>query len=270
MIIAIKSFAGRAFMYNSQPMKNWTLILIALLFCSVNINAEEEIHSTVWDPIVTTSDGHQLRCTYHQPQIDEINVDANAVILVHMLGGKKTDWNKLPEKLSKKGFAVLVLELRGHSDTLAKADNWTSYEKKDFNKMTKDIIAGKEWLKKRKKVHIKKVACVGAQLGANLCLLAMKEDKELLASYCLSPGESYREVKVDYKLEGIKDRPLMLVTTEEDTYGAPCLAEFKKQASVKTELLKFEKGHKKAVGTGILTSREGTEEKIVDWLGKNF
>jgi len=248
-------------------MKIWTFIIFTLILVSGG-QAEETLPKK-WDPIIRTHDGHDLRCTYYQPATDTINIDAKAVILVHMLGGDKEDWNTLPEKLSKEGLAVLVLELRGHSKPINKRDHWKYYEKKEFASMVHDITAAKEWLKKRKKVHIEKFALCGARFGANLCLNAMKDDDELLAAYCLSPANSYRQLAVDYSLEGIKDRPLKLVCSSADLISAPSLEQFKKEADVETEILKSTHATQNQ-GTELLRSHDDLEGKIVDWLKANF
>lgn len=251
-------------------MKKLPLLLLGLLFVAIAGQASET-KAKVWDPAITTTDGHKLRCTYHQPRTDKLNVDARGVILVHMLGGKKTDWNLLPKKLSKAGFAVLVLELRGHNDRLPEEDSWKQYEKKQFAEMYHDILAAKKWLLERKKVHVKKVAVCGARFGANLALTAMKHDNDLLAGYCLSAGESYRQLKVDYSLDDIKDRPVKLVTSEEDIYGSICLEKFKKQAGSDIETQLLEKNDSdKDIGTELLLSRKDLEDEIVSWLKEKY
>jgi esterase/lipase len=267
VIIPISSFATRAFMYN-KPMKKYLLLLLVFAFLASGGQADET-QSKTWDPLIETSDGFKLRCTFYQPHKEALNIDSKAVILVHMLGGKKTDWNNLPKKLSKAGFSVLILELRGHSHRVANHLSWKNYEKKQYENMVNDIKAGKKWLKNRRTVHVDKIALCGARFGSVLSLLAMKEDKELLAALCLSAGESYRGLKVDYALNGRNGRPVKLITAEEDIYASECLKKFKEEGKVETELLS-KNDSRKDIGTDLLQSRKGLEDEIVTWFKKNF
>lgn len=69
-----------------------------------------------------TDDKVQIVGTYYAPQTTTLppSANANAVILLHMLGHNRSDWNDFASTLSNKtnGYAVLSIDLRGHGDSI--------------------------------------------------------------------------------------------------------------------------------------------------------
>ena len=195
-------------------------------------------------------------------------MDARAVILVHDFGGRPEDWGDLPAALSAEGLAVLVLELRGHGDTPEGQDHWTRFEKAEVAAMSADIEAGRVWLQQQKKVHVRKVAVVAARVSSVLALRAMKEDKDLLAAYLLSPGLSYRGVEIDAALEGLAPRPLFMTAAAEDKTSCEAMKAFE-AAGAKTKVLEAD-GGTDDFGTALLASRPALGGEIIAWLKDNF
>ena len=56
------------------------------------------------------SDGTQLSATLY----DSSNHPAPAVVLVHMLGRSRDDWDNVATRLADAGLVVLAIDLRGH------------------------------------------------------------------------------------------------------------------------------------------------------------
>ena len=224
--------------------------------------------SKTFDAAVTTPDGKTLRCLFLEPAGDAPVKDSRGVILVHDFGGRPADWGGIPGKLADEGFAVLVMELRGHGDDARGKDHWSRFEKKDISAMTPDVASCREWLQKQQMVHVRKVAVVAARLGAVLALRAMKDDKDLLAAYLLSPGLSYRGVEADGALEGVAPRPVFMTAAAEDEYSCTSMKTFE-TAGAKTKVLDKEDSEDD-FGTSLLKSRPSLEGEIVAWLKDNF
>jgi dienelactone hydrolase len=249
---------------------NWLLFFLLCLFSlAFSIESvEEERPSKIWDVLLTTKDNKKIRCSYWQPVSEKKVLDARAVILVHELGGRRSDWGQLPELLSQAGFAVLSLELRGHDLDIENRNHWSNFEKKEFNAMVWDLVAAQDWLKKQNKVHIRKIALLGARFGANLALKAMEQEKQVKLAICLSPGFSYRSVKVDPELKALKERPLWFIAAKEDRYSSSCLEVFK-NAGANITILEADDGENDW-GTDLLLSRKFLTKKIIRYLGEHF
>jgi pimeloyl-ACP methyl ester carboxylesterase len=82
--------------------------------------------------------------TYYAPQTTATS-SANAIILLHMLGHNRNDWNGFASTLSNKtnGYAILSIDLRGHGESTSQNGNtilsFQSFTPDDFNKMVMDV-----------------------------------------------------------------------------------------------------------------------------------
>src|SRR3972149_7825523 len=66
---------------------------------------------------ITAPDGAALAALYYPPIVKP----APAVLLLHMLGGSKSDWDSFAKDLQKQGYAVVALDLRGHGPSAGAA-----------------------------------------------------------------------------------------------------------------------------------------------------
>jgi alpha-beta hydrolase superfamily lysophospholipase len=138
---------------------------------------------------------------YYTPQTSSSNNSAttstNAIILLHMLGHNRNDWNSFASTLSNKsnGYAVLSIDLRGHGDSTTQNGNTISFQSftaSDFNEMVADVKAAKQFLVTQKNINPNNIAIVGASIGANIALnYAASLDPSIKAVVLLSPGLDY-------------------------------------------------------------------------------
>src|SRR5919198_608042 len=104
--------------------------------------------------------------TYYTPQTSSSSssnsaattTSTNAIILLHMLGHNRNDWNSFASTLSNKsnGYAVLSIDLRGHGDSISQDGNTISFQSftpDDFNKMVLDVKAAKQFLLTQKNIN---------------------------------------------------------------------------------------------------------------------
>jgi alpha-beta hydrolase superfamily lysophospholipase len=147
-----------------------------------------------------TDDKVLVAGTYYSPSASNKNTSAaDAIILLHMLGRDRNDWNTFASTLSNnsKGYTVLSLDLRGHGQSVnqnGKAISFQSFTPDDFNKMVLDVKAAKQFLVTQKGINPNNIAIVGASIGANVALKYAVSDPSIKAIVLLSPGLDYKGV----------------------------------------------------------------------------
>jgi dienelactone hydrolase len=166
-----------------------------------------------------TVDGHggwKLDAFYAAPAAKAGGGKAPAVILTHMLGHAKEDWMPLVPRLTAAGCAVVAYDMRGHGrsvDAGGKSASWRDFEAADWEAAEKDIAAVRDWLlaEKGSLVDAKRIALVGASIGANLSLRALDADPALRGAVLLSPGLDYRGVRTAECVGGLAAGQKVLV-----------------------------------------------------------
>lgn len=73
-----------------------------------------------------TDDGVLIVSTYYPPASSHRTT--NAIILLHMFGRDRNDWNAFASNLSNStnGYAVLSIDFRGHGESINQS-NWKDY-----------------------------------------------------------------------------------------------------------------------------------------------
>ena len=141
---------------------------------------------------LTTKDGITLAATYWPSGLKQ---DASVVVLLHGLNGNQLDWGGLPEKLHKDGFAVIVVDLRGHGQSKGASPAGEAVATKNSKTKTKgvktsvdagslkardyaamvafDLEAVKAFIfseHQQHKLNMNKMGIVGAGLGATVAM----------------------------------------------------------------------------------------------------
>jgi len=158
--------------------------------------------------------------TYYSPQMSSISssnnstttsssTSTNAIILLHMLGHNRNDWNSFASILSNKGngYTVLSIDLRGHGESTNQNGNIISFQSftaNDFNKMVMDVKAAKQFLMAQKNINPNNIAIVGASIGANVALNYAASDPLIKAVVLLSPGLNYKGVTTSNAIKQYK------------------------------------------------------------------
>jgi pimeloyl-ACP methyl ester carboxylesterase len=165
-----------------------------------------------------TDDGVLIVGTYYSPPSHQTN--PNAVILLHMLGRNRNDWNAFASTLSNRnnGFAVLSIDLRGHGESInldGKTISFQSFTPTDFNRMVLDVKAAKHFLVTQKSILPNNIAIVGASIGANIGLKFAASDPSIKAVVLLSPGLDYRGVTTSDSIRQYTN-PIYIATAGRD------------------------------------------------------
>jgi pimeloyl-ACP methyl ester carboxylesterase len=177
------------------------------------------------------------------------------VVFVHMEGRSSADWSTLASRLAKSQMSVIAPDLRGYGRSTGSAPDLLDT---DYAAMIHDLEASVAWLKKN---GVTEVSCVGAGVGANLCLALAEQDPSVANLALLSPGLNYHSVKAT--MDGYGDRPVLFVASADDSYSAKSVAilEPKAEGQHHTELFQTA-GH----GTRMLSSEASLEGTLVSWL----
>ncbi len=204
------------------------------------------------DVSLKTSDGVTLHA-----RVEKAKGATRGVVLVHMLDREAADWDYFAEKLSKSGLTTIAVDLRGHGSS-AKAGQELSPT--DYQNMLHDVKAASAWLRAQ---GVTEVSCVGASIGANLCLQAGAADTGMVNVVMLSPGLNYKGVTSPPALKGYGNRPLLIVTSEEDTGATHASGLLYERALGQAHLELYNgAGH----GTRMLNREAGLEGLIQSWL----
>ena len=120
-----------------------------------------------------TDDGVLIVGTYYPPALSHQTTPAKAIILLHMLGRDRNDWNTFASILSNSsnGYAVLSIDLRGHGESInqnGKTISFQSFSPDDFNNMVLDVKAANHFLVTQKHIGPINIIIVGASVEANI------------------------------------------------------------------------------------------------------
>ena len=181
------------------------------------------------------------------------------IILLHMLGDDRTVWGKvgLAADLVAAGYAVLVVDMRGHGET-GGAQDWT-LAADDLGRVW-DAFAALET------VDESRTAVVGASIGANMALRLGADRADVGAVALLSPGLDYRGVTTEDQLVAYGGRPLLLVTSKDDPYSADSVRALAEVAGGATVQLYENAGH----GTNMFAATPELSVLIISWLNEQL
>lgn len=137
-------------------------LIIVWLFGSLvagrNGNAASPLPKDATAVQISASDGTVL-AGHFWPGADD---KAPAILLLHGLGGSRSQFDEQGAALSRKGYAVLAINLRGHGDSGGEIRSFGLFEARDAH-------AAFLWLKKKQ--HGSKIGVSGLSLGGAAALL---------------------------------------------------------------------------------------------------
>jgi len=133
-----------------------------------------------------------------------------AVLLLHMIGGRRQDWSPLIDPLLTEGYDVLAVDLRGYGDTGGSLD-WEA--------ATADVQTWLDWLRTQPSVNPDALAIVGASIGSNLALIGCAADVRCLTAVAMSPGLDYFGLEIQRSVTaGLRLRSALLLVSQNDHY----------------------------------------------------
>jgi pimeloyl-ACP methyl ester carboxylesterase len=189
-----------------------------------------------------------------EPEPADLPNAAPGVLLLHMYGHTRADWDELARLLQDVGIASLAIDLRGHGET-GGAENWLL--------APQDVAAALNWLGARDDVDAERLGAVGGSIGANLTMVLGSSEPDVDVIGLLSPGFDYFRVEIGGLMPLYGDRPALLAASEEDGYSADTVRALAAQAAGPVELLVYNNaGH----ATNMFAAEPGLIGAIVDFL----
>jgi len=204
----------------------------------------------VFDIGMVTEDGVHIQGTYYRPAA----VNAPGVVLLHMLGRNRHDWDAFARDLQNAGYGVIAIDLRGHGD---------SGGKRQWANMTHDAAIAASFIRSRPEIDPGRIIMMGASIGANIAINAAAADVAILGVALLSPGLDYRGVKTEAAVRAYGARPLFIAASSEDSYAAQSARKLDGMAQGPHQLLILKnQGH----GTQMLGKDNGLEAALFQWI----
>lgn len=235
-----------------------SLLLFILLLTSCSEENETTSNTTQQNNnlFIVTADGIPTAVTY-TPLPDA----EKAVLLLHMLGRDKTDYETLTKYLNYHNFTVLAIDFRGHGNS--KLD-YTTFTEKDWQNLVLDVQAGIDVLEAQ---GYTRIAVVGASIGANAALKQAVQDPRIDTLVLLSAGESYRGINAT-AVASFYDRPVLFLASYADTDAAVAATRLFNAVNTDAKNIKlYQEGH----GTEILDLYgEVVAEEILAWLQESY
>ena len=240
------------------------VLLLTLTACSGNDEATEAASP---EPlfggevtILTAEDGVQVTA---EILLVEGAASRGGVVLTHMLGQQRGDWEPLIEELITHGFDVIALDLRGHGQSTGDLD-FMEFSTADWLACVGDVSAAIEPMALNAREY--SLFLIGGSIGANLSLLTAAEDSRIDGVVLLSPGLDYRGVEPLTVVDDYNPRPVMLVAAEDDPYSQESVEELAEELTNSELIIYPDGGH----GTQLLTSQPELLETLTDWLASQI
>lgn len=207
-----------------------------------------------------TSDGVTVSATWFEPAVGP----APAVILVHMLGRSRRDWDALGSRLAASGIGALAIDLRGHGESIGPG---ASEGTAGHSAMVRDVEAGRRYLATRADVRPTRIGLAGASLGANLAALHAGADAGIASIALLSPSLDYRGLRIEAAVRKYGKRPILLVVSDEDAYARRSAEDLKKAGGGIREVLMLSgAGH----GSNMLGRSPELGPALVAWFQRTL
>jgi dienelactone hydrolase len=204
---------------------------------------------------ITASDGAQLSAEFYPPVVvtPVAGQKAPGVLLLHMVGGSRADWDAFARQLQAQGMAALALDFRGQGASPGPVD---------WNKSVDDTRAAWEALLARPEVDSQRTAIVGASIGANLALIVGANNAQVAAVAALSPGDDFQGLKPAGLLSNFGSRPVYLVASQDDIYSYASAQHMAPQLAAGETFYYTNAGN----GTAMLANPD-LATRLLSWLG---
>jgi len=233
------------------------ILLFMVLFLFTIPNAAQDI-PTPETVTISASDDLELVGDFYTPA--EVEDDAPAVLLLHMLRSRRSAYEPLIPYLLDAGYSVLNVDMRGHGETGGGQD-WELAEE--------DVQRWLNWLRQQEGVADDQIAIIGASVGSNLALVGCANDEACVTAIALSPGLDYRGIEPESAVtEGLADRSALLIASHQDTFSADSvIVMFGDSTGNIAARLYDGRAHGTALFDNELDSISNT---IVSWLDEQF
>lgn len=208
-----------------------------------------------------STDGFVLKATLYPVKTEK----PAGLILVHMLGSSGSAWEAFAARAQSRGYLCIAPDLAGHGGSEIRNGvrrRYSSFTRDEWLARTGDIASAKARLI-QEGADPDRIGIVGASIGANLALLESVRGGGIHSLVLLSPGLDYKGVQTRDVIMGADDTPVLLISSEGDSYSASSCRTLKNAATGFCELRVYPGS---AHGTDILDSSESAVAQIFQWF----
>lgn len=191
------------------------------------------------------------------------------VVMFHSLGYNSEYWTNLTKKFVDSGAAVLLVDLRGHGqsvyDSNFKIRSWIYYSPKTFEKYPVDAVDILTYVATNyKNISTTKYAIVGADIGANTAILAAEKiANKPKCMVLISPSREFKGLYTPIAMTNIGAMPVLTMVSLKDNYSVREANALKKFAQGDYDIKSYPAG-----GTGMLMLKVNPSmtDDIVNWV----
>lgn len=213
---------------------------------AVGWRADARSAADTQDVSFAARDGVMVAGTLYLPQ----HAPAPGVVLLHMAGRTRQDWDTAGQALADDGIVALAIGFRPLTDETGGG-------------LVADAEAALAYLATRPEVAATRLGMAGASLGANVAALAAARDPRIRSLVLLSPSLEYRGLKIEPAMKTYTGRPALLVASSEDPYALRTARTLVGPGDGLLELrVLAEAGH----GTVMLRRQPSLVDAVVDWF----
>jgi len=257
--------------------KNYFSYIKIILICTCVFITQAVFASKMRKPFeveIKSYDGFKLIGQMDIPDYASMETKAPLVIFLHSINKNHLAWGEYPKEVKDTlHVATLNLDLRGHGKSKIKENgkklHWQNLVLADFKKMPEDLLEVIKFIEKEyPEINNKKIAVVGASLGATMGLItASYMEKNIDTVIMLSPMLEYKEFDLRLPIVKYGKHPLLFIVSKKDQYPYES----------SQELIKFAQGEKKLQvypygghGEDLLKFQPESKDLILKWLKDNF
>ena len=255
--------------YNIISMKRLVIILTFILFF-INPFAYASSNIIKKDIKVVSKDGFSMCATLEYPKILKKQKEIPTVVLLHSLGYSSSWWGTLPDELMNKGYAVVLIDLRGHGSSVYNSKllrvSWKNLTNTAFTKYPDDVVNVLEYIKTEnsKKDFFKNWAVVGADIGANTGILAVNKFSEKPKTIVmLSPSVESRGLYIPVKLAELNNIDILSIEGTNDNSSFKANEYLKKFAQSEYSVYTSES---RSTGMMLLKNDKSLSKIVVAWI----
>jgi len=209
-----------------------------------------------------TLDGVSIVGTWYPPP----RSPAPAVLLLHMFGGERGDWEGFAPRLQEAGYGALAIDLRGHGESRRQGGQFLDYRQmgeNEFKDILYDVEAAWDFLEACPSVDSRRIGIIGAELGANQALRFAAQKVDVKTLVLLSPRWEYRGVGVEREVLRYGERPMFIAASLDDAPSASASRRLEGIAKGKRKLKLYERA---GIGIQMLSKVPDLSALILDWL----
>lgn len=200
------------------------------------------------------------------------------LLLLHGTGQRKEDWKRLAFPLTRAGYGVMAVDLRGHGESRVSPSGEELTWKKlratptanDFADMSRDAEAAVAWLAGQG-VPEDSIGFIGSEVGGSIAIRYAATHQKVPLVVMLSPGMRWQEVLTPNALRALKrpiPTPVLMVYSEADKRTAkevPILHAFAKAAVGPRHATLISVPQER--GTRMFRAQRPLVGQVIDWLG---